>query len=62
MPCCAVIVTIGPACQDVDTLCQLLEAGATCARCDLTVSFSIFQLAKEPCHQHLLKARRGDSS
>ncbi|KAK9828408.1 hypothetical protein WJX81_005360 [Elliptochloris bilobata] len=31
-----VIVTIGPACQDVDTLCKLLDAGATCARVDLT--------------------------
>ncbi|KAK9905554.1 hypothetical protein WJX75_002050 [Coccomyxa subellipsoidea] len=31
-----VVVTIGPACQDVDTLCKILEAGATCARCDLT--------------------------
>jgi hypothetical protein len=37
-PGCAVVVTIGPACQDVDTLCQILDAGATCARCDLTVS------------------------
>ena len=35
----AVVVTIGPSCQDVDTLCLLLQAGATCARCDLTVSF-----------------------
>lgn len=31
-----VIVTIGPACQDVDTLCKLLDAGASCARVDLT--------------------------
>lgn len=31
-----VVVTIGPSCQDVDTLCLLLQAGATCARCDLT--------------------------
>lgn len=31
-----VVVTIGPSCQDVDTLCLLLNAGATCARCDLT--------------------------
>ena len=36
----AVIVTIGPSCQDVDTLCQLLEAGASCARVDLTVRAS----------------------
>ncbi|KAK9796683.1 hypothetical protein WJX73_008597 [Symbiochloris irregularis] len=31
-----VIITIGPSCQDVDTLCQLLSAGASCARVDLT--------------------------
>ncbi|CAL8472137.1 g11679 [Coccomyxa elongata] len=31
-----VVVTIGPACQDVETLCKILDAGATCARCDLT--------------------------
>ncbi|KAK9824152.1 hypothetical protein WJX72_008125 [[Myrmecia] bisecta] len=31
-----VILTLGPSCRDVDTLCRLLEAGATCARCDLT--------------------------
>eukprot|EP00884_Botryococcus_braunii_P017215 jgi/Botrbrau1/4177/Bobra.0192s0037.1 len=31
-----VIITIGPGCQDVDTLAALLEAGATCARVDLT--------------------------
>lgn len=37
--CCAVVFTIGPACQDVDTLCNILDAGATCARCDLTVRF-----------------------
>ena len=35
--CNAVVFTIGPACQDVDTLCRILDAGATCARCDLTV-------------------------
>jgi len=32
-----VVITIGPACHDVDTLCDLLNAGATVARCDLTV-------------------------
>lgn len=31
-----VVITIGPACHDVDTLAALLEAGATAARCDLT--------------------------
>ena len=35
--CCAVVFTIGPACQDVEDLCKILDAGATCARCDLTV-------------------------
>ena len=34
----AVIVTLGPSCHEVDTLCQLLQSGATCARIDLTVS------------------------
>ena len=34
----AVIVTLGPSCHEVDTLCQLLQSGATCARVDLTVS------------------------
>lgn len=38
MICCPVVFTIGPACQDVDTLCSILEAGATAARIDLTVS------------------------
>jgi pyruvate kinase len=27
---------VGPACQSVEALCELLEAGATCARIDLT--------------------------
>eukprot|EP00891_Asterochloris_glomerata_P003175 jgi/Astpho2/3175/e_gw1.00052.17.1_t len=31
-----VIVTLGPSCHEVDTLCQLLQSGATCARIDLT--------------------------
>lgn len=31
-----VTITIGPATQDVDTLVELLEAGVTCARIDLT--------------------------
>jgi pyruvate kinase len=31
-----VVITIGPACQSVDALSALLEAGATCARVDLT--------------------------
>lgn len=30
------VVTVGPACQSVEALCELLEAGATCARVDLT--------------------------
>lgn len=33
-----VVGTLGPACRDVDTLVQLLEAGMTGARVDLTVS------------------------
>jgi pyruvate kinase len=31
-----VVATIGPACQSVEALCDLLEAGMTCARIDLT--------------------------
>lgn len=33
-----VVCTLGPACRDVETLVQLLEAGMTGARVDLTVS------------------------
>ena len=35
---CAVICTLGPSCRDVETLVELLEAGMTAARVDLTVS------------------------
>lgn len=31
-----VVATIGPACQSVEALCDLLNAGVTCARIDLT--------------------------
>ena len=31
-----VVVTLGPACQDLTTQAQLLQAGATCARIDLS--------------------------
>ena len=30
------VITVGPACQTVEALSELLEAGATCARIDLT--------------------------
>ena len=33
----AVIATLGPACRDVETLKDMLEAGMSCARVDLTV-------------------------
>lgn len=33
----AVVVTLGPSCQSVDVLVELLAAGMTCARVDLTV-------------------------
>lgn len=33
----AVAITVGPACQKVEQLVALLEAGVTCARIDLTV-------------------------
>ena len=32
-----VIATLGPACRDVETLKDMLEAGMSCARVDLTV-------------------------
>ena len=32
-----VIATLGPACRDVETLKEMLEAGMSCARVDLTV-------------------------
>lgn len=35
----AVAITVGPACQKVEQLVALLEAGVTCARIDLTVRF-----------------------
>lgn len=35
-PLTAVVITVGPACQSVEALCELLEAGVTCARIDLT--------------------------
>ncbi|QDZ19726.1 pyruvate kinase [Chloropicon primus] len=31
-----VVATIGPACQDVDTICQMIKNGMSCARLDLT--------------------------
>ncbi|GAB4821631.1 hypothetical protein N2152v2_008677 [Parachlorella kessleri] len=31
-----VLITLGPACQDVEVLARMLEAGVTCARIDLT--------------------------
>lgn len=31
-----VVVTIGPACQDVDTICEMIKNGMSCARMDLT--------------------------
>ena len=31
------IVTLGPACHEVDDMIALLEAGMSCARIDLTV-------------------------
>lgn len=35
-----VVITVGPACQTVEKLVALLEAGVTCARIDLTVRAS----------------------
>ena len=38
LPSPTVIATLGPACRDVETLKDMLEAGMSCARVDLTVS------------------------
>lgn len=35
---------MGPACQEVDILCEILNAGATCARIDLTVRYPLHHL------------------
>ena len=34
------IVTLGPACHEVDDMIALLEAGMSCARIDLTVTLT----------------------
>ena len=43
----AVVFTVGPACQDVETMTQLIEAGASGARIDLTVSVAAGDALKE---------------
>ena len=32
----SVVVTIGPACQEVETICDMIKSGMSCARLDLT--------------------------
>ena len=47
-------ITIGPATQDVETLVQLLEAGVTCARLDLTVRHPVSPSFHHPHCVHTL--------
>eukprot|EP00892_Ulva_mutabilis_P010259 jgi/Ulvmu1/7605/UM038_0030.1 len=54
-----VIFTIGPACQDVDTLAELIENGGTCARVDLTWgSLQFHQQSLRNLAKAMLKTRR----
>jgi pyruvate kinase len=58
-PCPQVVATLGPACHDVDTLVQLLEAGMTVARVDLTwghLDFHMHSLAN--LHEAMRRVRR----
>ncbi len=48
-----VTITIGPATQDVEMLVQLLEAGVTCARLDLTVRWSIGVVSRGQAYTHM---------
>ena len=49
----AVVITIGPSCQSVDELTELLRSGAACCRIDLTVSCPVSLLAFAPLHINL---------
>jgi pyruvate kinase len=54
-----VVVTVGPACQTVDALCELLEAGATCARIDLTwAPIEYHRLSLQNLNEAMRRTRR----
>ncbi|KAK9805287.1 hypothetical protein WJX72_011225 [[Myrmecia] bisecta] len=54
-----VTITIGPPCQSVEMLCQLLEAGVTCARCDLTWgTLEFHRKSLENLHEAMLRTRK----
>lgn len=53
------VVTVGPACQTVDALCELLEAGATCARIDLTwAPIEYHRLSLQNLNEAMRRTRR----
>ena len=55
----AVIVTVGPACQSVEALCELLDAGATCARIDLTwAPIEYHRLSLQNLNEAMRRTRR----
>jgi pyruvate kinase len=55
----AVVITVGPACQTVDSLCELLEAGATCARIDLTwAPIEYHRLSLQNLNEAMRRTRR----
>lgn len=54
-----VVITIGPACQSVESLCDLLEAGATCARIDLTwAPIEYHRLSLQNLNEAMRRTRR----
>jgi pyruvate kinase len=54
-----VVITVGPACQTVDALCELLEAGATCARIDLTwAPIEYHRLSLQNLNEAMRRTRR----
>ena len=54
-----VVITIGPACQSVEALCELIEAGATCARIDLTwAPIEYHRLSLQNLNEAMRRTRR----
>ena len=46
----AVIATLGPSCRDYEVLVEMLQAGMSCARIDLTVRFARSHLVQRTTH------------
>jgi pyruvate kinase len=54
-----IVATIGPACQSVESLCDLLEAGMTCARIDLTwAPIEYHKVSLRNLHEAMRRTRR----